>query len=205
MPDKANKKKKIQTTAKKQKFIGYKTLIDSETGEAYPMQINVVEERDFNFHKIWFQHFVNGLDGIVNQKLRIAFWIIDNLNKENQLIMTQRAISDETGISPQTVNRTIQALCEADENEISFLQKINHGGSYRVNPNIIFKGSYSNRMGICFQYNKTTRENTKPAEPPPINFSEEPTPNDEIAELKEQIKFLQEQLKAMNDKKSEQS
>ena len=50
----------MQTT-KKQKFIGYKTLVDPETGESYPMQMNVLEERDFNFHKVWLQHLVNSL------------------------------------------------------------------------------------------------------------------------------------------------
>ena len=153
-----DEKKKNITTSKKQRFIGYKTLVDPETGETYPMQINVLEERDFNFHKIWFQHFVNGVDGIANQKLRLAFWIIDNLDKENQLVMTQRAIAENSGMSYETVNRTIKALCEADNDGVSFLQKIN-GGAYRVNPEIIYKGSHSTRMGICFQYRKTEFEN----------------------------------------------
>jgi hypothetical protein len=165
-----NNKKKI-TTSKKQKFIGYKTLVDPETGEAYPMQINVIEERDFNFHKIWFQHFVNGIDGIANQKLRLAFWIIDNLDKENQLVMTQKVLAEKSGISYETVNRTIKALCEPDETGIAFLQKIN-GGAYRVNPEIIFKGSHSNRMGICYQYNKMDSENQK-AQPKTTNTYDE--------------------------------
>ena len=79
-------------TTKKQKFVGYKILVDPETGETYPMQMNVMEDRDFNFHKVWLQHLVNSLDSISNQKLRLAFWIIDHLDRENQLIMTQRAI-----------------------------------------------------------------------------------------------------------------
>jgi len=158
MSKKHEKAEKSMPTTKKQKFVGYKTLVDPETGETYPMQINVLEERDFNFHKIWFQHFVNGIDGIANQKLRLAFWIIDNLNKENQLVMTQRAIADSSGMSYETVNRTIKALCEADKDGKSFLQKIN-GGAYRVNPEIIYKGSHSTRMGICYQYRKTEFEN----------------------------------------------
>ena len=64
-------------TTKKQKFVGYKILVDPETGETYPMQMNVMEDRDFNFHKVWLQHLVNSLDSISNQKLRLAFWIID--------------------------------------------------------------------------------------------------------------------------------
>lgn len=149
----------MQTT-KKQKFVGYKTLVDPETGETYPMQMNVLEERDFNFHKVWMQHLVNSLDAISNQKLRLAFWIIDNLDKENQLIMTQRAIAEASGMSYQTVNRTLKALCEAPEGSPAFLQKMN-SGAYRVNPEVLFKGSHSNRMGICYEYREVDRQNNQ--------------------------------------------
>ncbi len=142
-------------TTKKQKFVGYKELIDPETGEKYPMQMNVIEDRDFNFHKVWLQHLVNSLDEISNQKLRLAFWIIENLDKENQLIKTQRIISDESGISLQTVNKTMKLLCEGKP---AFLQKI-HSGAYRVNPEVLFKGSHSNRMGLCYEYQETNKKN----------------------------------------------
>lgn len=147
-------------TSKKQKFVGYKTLVDPDTGETYPMQMNVLEERDFNFHKVWMRHLVNSLDAISNQKLRLAFWIIDNLNRENQLIMTQRAIAEASGMSLQTVSRTLKALCEAPEGSPAFLQKIN-SGAYRVNPEVLFKGSHSNRMGICYEYQETNQQNRK--------------------------------------------
>lgn len=137
----------MQTT-KKQKFVGYKNLVDPETGENYPMQMNVLEDRDFNFHKVWLQHLVNSLDSISNQKLRLAFWIIDNLDRENKLTMTQRTIAQKSGMSYQTVSRTMKAL---QEGEPAFLVKIN-SGAYRVNPDVIWKGSHSNRMGICYEY-----------------------------------------------------
>ena len=73
--------------------------MDPETGERYPMQMNVLEERDFNFHKVWLQHLVNSLDGITNQRLRLAFWIIDHLDRENKLTMTQRTIAEKSGMS----------------------------------------------------------------------------------------------------------
>lgn len=147
-------------TTKKQKFVGYKELVDPETGEKYPMQMNVLEDRDFNFHKVWLQHLVNSLDSISNQKLRLAFWIIDHLDKENQLIMTQRAIAEATNMSTKTVNITLKALCEAPEGSPAFLQKIN-SGAYRVNPEVIFKGSHSNRMGVCYEYQEVNSRATE--------------------------------------------
>ena len=88
--------KKEQITAKKQKFVGSKTLVDIETGEEYPMQMNVIEDRDFNFHKVWLQNLIMSMDSIANQKLKLAFWIIDNLTNDNMLVMTQRKIAEKT-------------------------------------------------------------------------------------------------------------
>lgn len=142
------------TTSKKQKFVGYKELVDPKTGEPYPMQLNVIEDRDFNFHKVWLQHLVNSLDGISNQRLRLAFWIIDHLDKENKLVMTQRAIAAGSGMSLNTVTKTMKAL---QEGKPPFLQKIN-SGAYRVNPDVIWQGSYSNRMGVIYEYRKKDDE-----------------------------------------------
>lgn len=142
----------MKQTNKKQKLVGVQEYINPNTGELVPMQVVSVEDRDFNFHKVWLQHLVNSLDSISNQKLRLAFWIIDNLNKENQLVMTQRQISDKSGMSLKTVQRTMKSLQEGNP---AFLVKIN-GGAYMVNPNIIWKGSHSSRMGIIFDYIEAT-------------------------------------------------
>lgn len=152
------KRPKKLTTSKKQKFVGVKNYIDAETGEVVPMQVNKLEDRDFNFHKVWLQHLVNSLDGISNQRLRLAFWIIDHLDQENKLVMTQRAIADKSGMSLNTVTRTMRSLQEGDP---PFLQKIN-SGAYRVNPDVVWKGSYSNRMGVIYEYNTTDTERRKP-------------------------------------------
>lgn len=51
-------------------------------------------------------------------------------------------------MSLYTVTKTMRALQEGSP---AFLVKIN-SGAYRVNPDVIWKGSYSNRMGICYEY-----------------------------------------------------
>ena len=135
-------------TSKKQKFIGTEVLVDPETNEVYPVQMNIIEDRDFNFHKVWLQHLICSLRGISNQRLRLAFWIIEHLDSENKLVMTQRTIAEESGISLQTVNKTLKALQEGSP---AFLIKIN-SGAYRVNPDVLWKGSHNKRMGVCYQY-----------------------------------------------------
>lgn len=148
---------KNKTTSKKQKFVGVKEFLDPTTNTMVPMQVTSIEERDFDFNKVWMRNLINSMDEIANQKMRLAFWIIDNLNKENQLIMTQRKISEKTEISLKTVSTTMKLLCEPENGAIPFLQKIN-SGAYRVNPDVLFKGSHSNRMGVVMEYHETKYE-----------------------------------------------
>jgi len=154
-------------TSKKQKIVGVEQFLNTETGELVPMQVVSVEDRDFNFHKVWMQHLIESIDSISNQKLRLAFWIIDHLNKENQLVMTQRRIAEESGMSLYTVTKTMTSLQEGDK---PFLIKIN-SGAYQVNPDIIWKGSHNNRMGVVFDYNKTLQNTTETAQETPQSVS----------------------------------
>src|SRR5690625_354975 len=84
-----NKYSKPNTTRKKVKFLGTKEFIDASTGEKETMQVTNIEERDANFHKIWLGHMLESLDMIGNQKIRVAMFIMENINKENELIMTR--------------------------------------------------------------------------------------------------------------------
>lgn len=137
----------MANTTKKVKVIGTRKYINQDSGEIEDFQVVNIEEIDFNFHKIWLNHIINSLDLIGNQKTRLAFWIVDNLDKENKLTMTYRQISEKSGISYQTVSRTMKSLIESN-----FLQQINQG-AYRINPNIIFKGTRSGRLNVLYQYN----------------------------------------------------
>lgn len=135
-----------QQTTKKVKYVGTHQFIDAETGELKTMQVSDIEERDFNFHKVWMRNFISTLDLVGNQKTKLAFWIIDNLNKDNQLICTYRQIADKTGISLDTVRITMKVLLDAD-----FLRKVNNG-CYVVNPDIVFKGERGKRLNILNQF-----------------------------------------------------
>ena len=137
---------KDKTTRKKVKSIGKETYIKQDTGEITDMQVINIEERDFNFHKIWLEHILTSIDIIGNQKTRLAFWIMNNLDKENRLIMTQRMIAEKTKMSTKTVTETLKALISSN-----FLQKV-QSGVYRVNPNIVFKGGKNQRIDVLLQY-----------------------------------------------------
>ena len=141
-----------KTTRRKMKIVGKQAYIDQETGEMNEVQVIDIEERDANFHKIWLSHILNSIDLIGNQKTKLAFWILDNIDSENQLIMTQRKIAKNSGISLYTVSETLKVLMDSN-----FLQKIN-SGAYRVNPNVLWKGGKSARMNVLFKYHQNEKE-----------------------------------------------
>lgn len=142
---------KQQTTNKKVKFVGTHQFIDAQTGELKTMQVSDIEERDFNFHKVWMKNFISTLDLVGNQKTKLAFWIIDNLNKENQLTMTYRQIAEKSKISLDTVRITMKVLLDAD-----FIRRVNNG-CYVINPEIVFKGERGKRLNILNQYHDAER------------------------------------------------
>ena len=144
------------STRKKMKIIGKETYINQETGEVNEMQVIDIEERDANFHKIWLKHILTSIDLIGNQKMKLAFWILDNIDSENQLIMSQREMARKNEISTKTVTQTLKILMEAN-----FLQKINNFGAYRVNPNVLWKGGKSARMNVLFKYHQNEKTDKK--------------------------------------------
>lgn len=149
----------MKTTRKKVKVIGTKEYIDPQTGTIEPMQVISMEDRDFNFHKIWLQHVVQSFDLIGNQKTRLAFWLIAEMDSENKICYTLRQMADKSGISLETVRVTVKALIDGE-----FLIKQNQG-VYRVHPERVFKGGGASRMNVLLQYNTLKIENQqKPVE-----------------------------------------
>lgn len=149
-------------TSKKVKVVGTEQFVNTKTGEVEDFQVVSIEERDFNFHKIWMSHIISSLDLIGNKKVKLAFWIIDHLNKENQLTMTYRQIAEKSDISLETVRVTMTALIESN-----FLIRVNQG-VYQVNPDVVFKGTRNSRLNVLYQYNQTKSEQ----EPPKAKNSE---------------------------------
>lgn len=142
----------MTTTRKKVKVMGVETYINQATGEIKEMSVINIEERDANFHKLWLGHIISALDMIGNQKIKVLNFVMDNLDKENKLVMTQRKMAEKSKISIATISETMKALQDAD-----FLVKIN-SGAYQVNPNVMFKGGKSARLNVLLQYQNFTKE-----------------------------------------------
>lgn len=140
-----------QQTNKKVKYVGTQEFINANTGVIESFNVTGIEERDFNFHKVWMRNFISTLDIVGNQKTKLCFWIIDNLNRENQLLYTYRQIADKSGVSLDTVRITMGILLDSD-----FLRRQNQG-CYIVNPDVVFKGTRNGRLNILNQYQDAER------------------------------------------------
>lgn len=138
----------MKSTKKKVKIVGQREYIDPETGEPKQFQVIDIEERDANFHKFWMFNIIQSLDLIGNQKMKVAFWLIDNMNPQNQIIITQRKMAETIGVSLDTVRKTITSLVDS-----GFLKKQGMG-VYIVNPDCIFKGGKGQRLNILYQYSE---------------------------------------------------
>ena len=136
----------------KTRVIGTQQYVNVNTGELREMQVieSTEDNKDFNFHKLFMRDFIRAIDIVSNKKTKICYWIIDNINKENQLLYSYRQISEITGISYSVVAETVKALLDAD-----FLRK--HGKVLIVNPDIIFKGSAIRRANILHTYSQAER------------------------------------------------
>lgn len=174
----AKDKKSVENnTTKRVKVVGTQQWLNPNTNQMEDFQVVLMEDRDFNFHKVWMHNIVMALDLIGNQKTKLAFWIIDNLNKENQLIMTYRQIAEKSGISLDTVRVTMKALIDSN-----FLRRINQG-AYCVNPEVLFKGSRNGRLNVLLQYqaleNTGKDSNVKPLRPENATPAVEESHNEE--------------------------
>lgn len=175
-----------QATKKKIKCIGTEQYINARTGEIEEMQVTSIEDRDFNFYKIWMRNFIATLDIVGNQKTKLCFWLIDHLDRDNKLIGTYRTIADKSGVGLDTVRITMKILLDAD-----FMRK-QQNGVYIVNPDVLYKGSRSGRMNVLNQYNIAARAELT---------DEEKLSNlmDSITKLLQQAEVLKEKIASKNN------
>ena len=78
------------------------------------MQVIDIEERDANFHKLWLGHILSVDRSYRKPENASSVLILDHLDSNNLLPMTQRQIANKSGISYQTVSRTLQALIDSN-------------------------------------------------------------------------------------------
>lgn len=124
--------------------------VDPATGEIYFLSpADSTEMTDRNFHKVFMKNFLKAMGSIGNRKAEVAYFIIRNLTPDNKYRYSYRQTANLTGVSYQTVARTIRTLMDAD-----FLRR--SGKELIANPDMLFKGYHGSR-----QYALAEFENAK--------------------------------------------
>ena len=142
-----NKKIKTQVAVSHQKYVNQET---GEVEDFTVIQKNV--SADFNFHKIWLQDLLNILDSFGSKKVKVITYLLGEMrNEDNSISCTYRSISENTGISYQTVAVTMKEMLESN-----VIKKLSTG-TYQFNPDIIIKGSGNKRQRLLVQYNITDK------------------------------------------------
>lgn len=129
-----------------------KKVIDVETGEELTLSPTANTWADTNFQKIFIKNFRKTLKGVMNQKMQVVLWILENMTSSNEIRHTYKEIAKGSKTSLQTVMRTVEALEKHD-----FLCRTEHG--IIVNPDVAFRGRYESRAGVIGTYKDARRVN----------------------------------------------
>lgn len=125
-----------------------KKLQDLETGEV--IEVDQITKRAIGqkqFWKVYLMDFLAILGIIDSKQLDVLIYILENTTSANNVFLgTYRIIAEKTGISLDTVRRTMVKLQKQ-----GFILKIQNG-AYQVSPNIMMKGNEHKKQMLLNYY-----------------------------------------------------
>lgn len=142
--------KSMKYVSQTQTLIGTqkKRLVDQETGEV--IEVDQITKRALGqkaFWKVYLMDYLQILGGFEYKQLDVMIYILENTQPStNTFIGTYRSIVDKTGISLDTVRRTMVYLQDR-----KFLKKVQNG-VYQVSANVLMKGSDHKKQMLLSYY-----------------------------------------------------
>ena len=136
----------------KTKYMGSKELVDPKTGEV--IQCDLIQQDvngRRNFYIAYMYNVLKLFDVLGGQKFKVVEFIINNMNSDNQVLMTIKELSDKSGISLSTVKRTIKLL---EENNL-LVRKI---GVIMLNPKLFNNKKNYQEQYMLVKYNQIKNE-----------------------------------------------
>lgn len=148
--DNPRKSSGIKTT-----YVGHRTFVDRDTGEV--IELEYVEKKVSHtlkkgWRRVYLEQFMEVLTSLYSsaKKIDVVEYILENLNSENQLTLTQTQVIKATKVSRPIVVETYKHLIEMD-----FMKK--KGTVYVVNPKYVcaFGSDKKNRtIAINYSYDE---------------------------------------------------
>jgi DNA-binding transcriptional regulator YhcF (GntR family) len=138
----------MSSQSKKTKIVGTEQYINAATGVIEDFQVVRIEDADFNFDKFWVSQLLTAIEEFGNQKVKLLMYLIQNRERSNNaIIKTVRELEVATGISKDTICKTLKIL------EAHGIVKRKTGVIF-VSPSVVFRGSHNNRRRILLEYSK---------------------------------------------------
>jgi hypothetical protein len=136
----------MANTTKKITVIGTEQYINAATGEIEDFNVIKSQDSDFDFDKLWTAHLLLACDEFGNQKLKLLLYLMKIRERANNtVIRTIVELAKETDMNKNTVLITLKLL----EKHKIITRK---SGVVFISPNVIFRGSHSNRMRVLMDY-----------------------------------------------------
>lgn len=138
------------------KLVGSDVWINQRTGEIIETQ--TLEKAipgtdvDIGFHKLWIGHILSTIDEVGNAKVKVLFWLLQNMDRQNMVKATVRQIAEKSGVGEATVKRLMASLRKAD------VVRLEYGGRWIMNPAVAFKGAHQRRMNVLIRYKATEQQ-----------------------------------------------
>lgn len=124
-----------------------KRLVDLDTGEEFESYAIVKEYNgDTGFKKVFLGEVLSIIDEVSNAKMKFLIWLIDNVDKKNQIIGTYEQLSKVSGISRETISRLIPILLKAN-----VIKRISPS-VYMLSPDIATNLGSRKRANLLIQY-----------------------------------------------------
>ena len=140
------------TLGRARSVMGFKELVDKETGEIIITNEIQHEIKDVNWEKIWISNLLFALNIVGDKAVKILMFFFENRDYENKVLANKQMIIRNTGISRMTVYRVIDKLIENN-----IIKQLELG--YQVNPDIVFNTSEAKRkkikrLDVILSYNR---------------------------------------------------
>lgn len=153
----------LQYMADTQTLIGQqrRRLVDQDTGEL--VVVDQITKRAYGqkaFWKVYLMDFLQVLGGFEYKQLDVLIYILEHTDSStNTFIGTYRAVADKSGVSYDTVQRTIKLLLAKN-----FLKRV-QTGVYQVSPEIMLKGTDHKKQLLLNYYDSEAEEQQTDQQP----------------------------------------
>jgi len=133
------------------KIVGTEEYIEKKTGKKEKLTVIQISGKNVDFNKIRFEHIMQSLGITGKQKTAFVFWLVNQSNNNNQVLLTFRQMAEKSKTSLYTVATVMAQLAERGA-----VTKINVG-AYELNPCLTRKSLHGDNCDVLIRFEATEK------------------------------------------------